>query len=344
MVSCRCTHFYPTYPSLRRGCLVPPPSPRPPVYLFSRADLQSRDPETFKPLHVVNMTIKDSPEESAAAAGDVLDLCRMVNIGAIFRQVLTVHQLLLLLCFCVLTWNNERTKKERTKLSLTYLCDTLLLSYLTPPLPRPTSTVVPPARGESNERLTPNRLLLWDTHSEVRTALPPNAPIHYQYLAVTVCGCARRAGHRAHPPPTAVRVVSRILSGRNSTWMWWLFWPRTRYTQKSSRSYVYRLLSLLLCCTRYHSKYCYISGSIPGPFMTPSVAFVDVGRTGPQISVLVSSISRTPPAKKSSSYPRLFAKFIPVMGFSWSCITNAKERWPHGWVHCYNVRAEVYRS
>lgn len=43
-----------------------------------RADLQSRDPETFKPLHVVNMTIKDSPEESAAAAGDVLELCRTV--------------------------------------------------------------------------------------------------------------------------------------------------------------------------------------------------------------------------------------------------------------------------
>lgn len=44
------------------------------------ADLQSRDPETFKPLHVVNMTIKDSAEESAAASGHVLDLCRMVNI------------------------------------------------------------------------------------------------------------------------------------------------------------------------------------------------------------------------------------------------------------------------
>lgn len=33
----------------------------------------------FKPLHVVNITIKDSPEESAAAAGDVLEICRTVN-------------------------------------------------------------------------------------------------------------------------------------------------------------------------------------------------------------------------------------------------------------------------
>lgn len=53
-------------------------SPHPPR-LSERVDLQSRDPETFKPLHVVNMTIKDSPEESAAAADDVLHLCRTVN-------------------------------------------------------------------------------------------------------------------------------------------------------------------------------------------------------------------------------------------------------------------------
>ncbi|CAM9733408.1 unnamed protein product [Discosporangium mesarthrocarpum] len=42
-------------------------------------DLQGRDPETFKPLHVVSMTIKDSAEHSAAAAGDVLELCRMLD-------------------------------------------------------------------------------------------------------------------------------------------------------------------------------------------------------------------------------------------------------------------------
>lgn len=63
------------------GACSPPPFYFVPVCrlrcLF-RADLQSRDPETFKPLHVVNMTIKDSPEESAAAAGDVLELCRTV--------------------------------------------------------------------------------------------------------------------------------------------------------------------------------------------------------------------------------------------------------------------------
>eukprot|EP00903_Cladosiphon_okamuranus_P006034 g5952.t1 len=42
-------------------------------------DLQSRDPETFKPLHVINMTIKDSFEESAAASGNVLELCRTLD-------------------------------------------------------------------------------------------------------------------------------------------------------------------------------------------------------------------------------------------------------------------------
>ena len=42
-------------------------------------DLQQRDPDTFKPLHVVSMTIRDSAEESAAAASDVLELCKMVN-------------------------------------------------------------------------------------------------------------------------------------------------------------------------------------------------------------------------------------------------------------------------
>lgn len=44
-----------------------------------RADLQQRDPDTFKPLHIVSMTIRDSAEDSAAAAGDVLELCKMVN-------------------------------------------------------------------------------------------------------------------------------------------------------------------------------------------------------------------------------------------------------------------------
>ncbi|CAM9441970.1 unnamed protein product, partial [Hapterophycus canaliculatus] len=53
--------------------------------LLPRTDLQSRDPETFKPLHVVNMSIKDSFEESAAAADNVLELCRTVNI--VFRRL-----------------------------------------------------------------------------------------------------------------------------------------------------------------------------------------------------------------------------------------------------------------
>lgn len=52
------------------------------IVLISRldtaTDLVSRDPELFRPLHVVNMTITDSPEESAAAAGDVLNLCKTV--------------------------------------------------------------------------------------------------------------------------------------------------------------------------------------------------------------------------------------------------------------------------
>ncbi|CAM9212816.1 unnamed protein product [Choristocarpus tenellus] len=43
-------------------------------------DLQGRDPETFKPLHVVSMTIKDSADHSAAAAGDVLELCQMLDV------------------------------------------------------------------------------------------------------------------------------------------------------------------------------------------------------------------------------------------------------------------------
>ncbi|CAB1101574.1 unnamed protein product [Ectocarpus sp. CCAP 1310/34] len=42
-------------------------------------DLQQRDPDTFKPLHVVSMTIRDSANDSAAAAGDVLDLCKMLE-------------------------------------------------------------------------------------------------------------------------------------------------------------------------------------------------------------------------------------------------------------------------
>lgn len=33
----------------------------------------------FKPLHIVSMTIRDSAQDSAAAEGDVLDLCKMVN-------------------------------------------------------------------------------------------------------------------------------------------------------------------------------------------------------------------------------------------------------------------------
>lgn len=47
--------------------------------MFVCADLQQRDPDTFKPLHIVSMTIRDSAEDSAAAAGDVLELCKMVN-------------------------------------------------------------------------------------------------------------------------------------------------------------------------------------------------------------------------------------------------------------------------
>lgn len=46
---------------------------------FNVSDLHQRDPDTFKPLHVVSMTIRDSAEDSAAAAGDVLELCKMVN-------------------------------------------------------------------------------------------------------------------------------------------------------------------------------------------------------------------------------------------------------------------------
>lgn len=71
----------------------PPPFRRAPscclLVLFAPStiyttDLVSRDPETFKPLHVVNMTIKDSPEESAAAAGDVLNICKTVNRPCFF--------------------------------------------------------------------------------------------------------------------------------------------------------------------------------------------------------------------------------------------------------------------
>ncbi|CAM9564823.1 unnamed protein product [Ectocarpus sp. 8 AP-2014] len=49
------------------------------VFYLVVEDLQSRDPETFKPLHVINMTIKDSFEESAAAADSVLELCRTLD-------------------------------------------------------------------------------------------------------------------------------------------------------------------------------------------------------------------------------------------------------------------------
>ncbi|CBN77987.1 similar to Ssu72-like protein [Ectocarpus siliculosus] len=49
-----------------------------PCLLF-HTDLQQRDPDTFKPLHVVSMTIRDSADDSAAAAGDVLDLCKMLE-------------------------------------------------------------------------------------------------------------------------------------------------------------------------------------------------------------------------------------------------------------------------
>ncbi|CAN0508230.1 unnamed protein product, partial [Ectocarpus sp. 8 AP-2014] len=55
-----------------------------PCLLF-HTDLQQRDPDTFKPLHVVSMTIRDSADDSAAAAGDVLDLCKMVNERAEWR-------------------------------------------------------------------------------------------------------------------------------------------------------------------------------------------------------------------------------------------------------------------
>ncbi|CAM9909425.1 unnamed protein product [Scytosiphon promiscuus] len=53
------------------------------VFYLVVEDLQSRDPETFKPLHVVNMSIKDSFEESAAAADNVLELCR--TLDGLFR-------------------------------------------------------------------------------------------------------------------------------------------------------------------------------------------------------------------------------------------------------------------
>ncbi len=58
------------------------------IFCELRADLQSRDPEIFKPLHIINMTIKDSFEESAAAAGHVLELCRTVNIHSFSTNVL----------------------------------------------------------------------------------------------------------------------------------------------------------------------------------------------------------------------------------------------------------------
>eukprot|EP00904_Undaria_pinnatifida_P004473 jgi/Undpi1/14026/HiC_scaffold_9.g03677.m1 len=42
-------------------------------------DLHRREPDTFKPLHVVSMTIRDSAEDSAAAAAHVLELCKMLD-------------------------------------------------------------------------------------------------------------------------------------------------------------------------------------------------------------------------------------------------------------------------
>ncbi|CAM9387666.1 unnamed protein product [Ectocarpus sp. 4 AP-2014] len=61
-------------------------------------DLQQRDPDTFKPLHVVSMTIRDSADDSAAAAGDVLDLCKMVNERAEWRWWLVAWLLFVRVC------------------------------------------------------------------------------------------------------------------------------------------------------------------------------------------------------------------------------------------------------
>lgn len=58
-----------------------------PLSFVPHSDLQQRDPDTFKPLHVVSMTIRDSADDSAAAAGDVLDLCKMVNERAEWRLI-----------------------------------------------------------------------------------------------------------------------------------------------------------------------------------------------------------------------------------------------------------------
>lgn len=49
-------------------------------------DLLARDPEVFKPVHVILMTIRDTTRDSAEAAGDVLSLCKMVNILELSRM------------------------------------------------------------------------------------------------------------------------------------------------------------------------------------------------------------------------------------------------------------------
>lgn len=79
------------------------------------SDLHQRDPDTFKPLHVVSMTIRDSAEDSAAAAGHVLELCKMVNEPAERRLVVVIgrpRNTFLLAVARVLRWQGSSVSKR----------------------------------------------------------------------------------------------------------------------------------------------------------------------------------------------------------------------------------------
>jgi hypothetical protein len=46
--------------------------------LYSLTDMQNRHPQDFKPLHLIQLPVTDTPQDAEASVSDVLNLCNMV--------------------------------------------------------------------------------------------------------------------------------------------------------------------------------------------------------------------------------------------------------------------------
>jgi hypothetical protein len=76
-------------------------------FMLTYTDMQNRHPQDFKPLHLIQLPVTDTPQDAEASVGDVLNLCNMVRATTLSIRK-QMCKSLLHYCYCIAITNQMK--------------------------------------------------------------------------------------------------------------------------------------------------------------------------------------------------------------------------------------------